>query len=428
MKILELGNESIAIQSGAFSKALTLIIEDMRASGIRKVEELGKFTVRIDQCIYEHTGILSTVRIAANYNNCFVVIPSLTRGNALNSASFNKYLSENFDAARLSFYNLEQKGWIDPANSRVGGAFSKIEFKIYLGDEDMISKRYTAEESASVIIHECGHAYTFLQFMADTIVVNAVLQRSYEQLTAGTADKKIKLILTNAAKDMRIDNTEWLQEVTDDTDAGVAYRLLVSAVQIEPRFMDNKRYFTQDASEELADIFAVQHGAGRALLTMRAEGKYGKVNNTVLYMQTVAVSLAVLAAPVICGPVAIPMAIMGLFLCAAAVYGEVKFAATCPDITTFKQTATKIRNQFVDNLKSGKLPKEDVAAMIDNITLADKLIQNYSGDFDPGTMSRFFDMFRRGKMDARSSRAYTDKLEVLVANELFVRAAQFSNR
>jgi hypothetical protein len=43
-------------------------------------------------------------------------------------------------------------------------------------------------------------------------------------------------------------------------------------------------------------------------------------------------------------------------------------------------------------------------------------------------MIRFFDMFRRGRMDARSSREYTDKLEVLVSNDLFIRSAQLAAR
>jgi hypothetical protein len=95
-------------------------------------------------------------------------------------------------------------------------------------------------------------------------------------------------------------------------------------------------------------------------------------------------------------------------------------------VTSYKQSATKIRNQFIEQLKSSGLPKEKVMELVDSVVFADRLIQGYKGEFNPDLMTRFCDMFRREKMDARSSRAYTDKLEILAANDLFVRAAEFS--
>jgi hypothetical protein len=428
MNILNIGMESIAFQSGAFFKALTLIIEDMRASGIHKVEELGKFAVRIDQCIYEHSGIMTTTRFLQNYANDYICVPSVTRGNVLNSTGFNKFLKEKFNPEKMSFYNLERTGWIDPANARVSGAFSMVNFKMYLGDMDMVSKHYTPEESASVILHEVGHAYTFLQFLADSVVVNTVLQRTYEELTNGTADKKVKLILTKAANDMNIEGREWLQAVSDTTDCDVAFRLLATAVNIEPRAMDNKRFFSQDACEELAEIFSIRHGAGRALLTMRSKSVGRKINYTGLYMTAIGFAVAgMLVAPL--APVAgFPMAAVGIMATLQTATNHVQAVSSLPDITSFKQSATKIRNQFVEQIKTAKLPKEEIAAIVDSIELADKLIQGYSNDFDPGSLARFLDMFRREKMDARSSREYTDKLEVLVANDLFIRAAQLAAR
>ena len=257
-------------------------------------------------------------------------------------------------------------------------------------------------------------------------MVNAVLQRSWQELTGGAADKKVRMILSKAADALDIKNREWVQAVTDDTDGETAFRLLASAASIEPRRMDNKIYFSQDTCEELAEIFAVRHGAGRALMTMRSKTKY--VSRSYGYLQAIAWSLGSLLLLPILPEVGAPLFTMGIMYIIMALGEQAGAAKAIPDITTFKQTATKIRNQFVEQLKAGKLPKQDVAEIVESIELTDKTIQGYNADFDRDWMMRFYDMFRRGRMDARSSREYTDKLEILVSNDLFVRAAQLSAR
>lgn len=421
MKFLNIATESIAFQSGAFFKDLTLIVQDMRASETRDSDTRTKFSVRIDKCVSDHTGITTNTRFWHGANNSFILIPGLARGNVLNRIGFNKFLEKNFNADNLSFYNLEKKGWIDPASSRIGGAFSEIVFKMILGDVFLFGNSYTAEEAAGMILHEVGHAYTFIQFLADSVIVNAVLQRTWSELTNADADKKVKLILTKAAKDMSMQNLDWIEAVEDTANKEVAFRVLVTAVQIEPRNMDNKRYFSMDACEELADIFAARHGAGRVIVTMRAKFSHNGPSSYGILSGVAWALLGMITAPI--NPViGIPAFLIG----AAVVWNGTSAAASVNDITTFKQLAKKMRNQFVEKLKLSNLPTEDVAEAIESINLTDEIIQKYTNDdYSPPLLVKFLDMFRRGKMDARASREYTDRLESLAANDLFIRAAQF---
>jgi hypothetical protein len=423
MKQLNIATESIAFQTGSFFKELTSHVKELRALEIVKSEDIEKTCVRIDQCIYKHTGISATTKLWQGSDNAIVMVPTLARGNVLNRAEYNKYLTKNFDATNLSFFNLEKKGWIDPANSRVGGAFSEIIFRIYVGDMFLLKKSFTPEEAAAVILHEVGHAYTFLQFMVDTIVVNTVLQRTYQELLSVSVDKTVKIILTKAADDMQIKNREWLEAVHDGANGDIAFKLLVSAVAIEPRNMDNKRYFTSDSAEELADIFATRHGAGLALITVGTKfSSYPTQTYGILYGIALAMSTACCA---IIAPGALFFTALGSIM---AISGAVE-ASKEDDVTSFKQASKKIRNQFVEKLKLVKLPKEEIAEIIESIDLADKIIQGYSGSgLDQRAAVKFFDMFRRGKMEARASREYTDKLEGMAANDLFIRSAQLGSR
>lgn len=423
MKQLNIATESIAFQTGAFFKDLTLIIQDAWGGATRSKEDDSKVAIRIDQCVYKHTGISVSTRFDHDWDNSCICIPSLTRGNVLNSADFNKFLEKNFNS-NTSFLDMERKGWIDPAASRVSGAFSEVVFKMWLGH--IFNDKYSAEESAVTILHEVGHAFTFLQFMADTVIVNHVLQRTYQELTSSNADKKIKLIVTKAASDTSIKNRDWLQSITDETNGEVAFKLLATAVYIEPRDMDNKRFFSRDACEELADIFAVRHGGARAMLTMRAKEKW--VSRSHQYLAIIGFAMAGLVVATVAPPPGILLFACSTVQLISNLIGHASMAIDTPDITSFKHKATKVRNQLVEQIKTSKLPKEEIVAIVNNIELADQLMQNFDAEFHRDAMTRFFDMFQRGQMDARASREYTDVLERLSANDLFIRAAQLGAR
>lgn len=425
MKLLNLGNESIAFQSGDFFRDLTLIVTDLRTLG-RTDDSLTKARDRITKCIYDHTGIVVRYNEARFGDDAFILIPAMARGNVLNHHEYAKRLETVFHPSILKNYTgLEQKGWIDPATSRVGGEFSKFVYNMYIGPDFIYGNHYTAEETAAVVLHEVGHAFTFLQFVADTIIVNNVLLRSYQELTSAKPDMKVKMVLTKAADDLEIKNRDWIQSIEDNEAGAVAFKVLASAVQIEPRRMDNKKYFSQFAAEELADIFAARHGAGRAIISMRS--KYSLQGRNYGYMRMVAFTVVSMMSALILPQIGIPLAALGMLTMMNTAAEHAGNAMNMVDVTSYKQSATKIRNQFVEQLKSTKdLPKEQVMELIDSVVFADRLIQGYKGEFHPDLMTRFFDMFRREKMDARSSRAYTDKLEVLAANDLFVRAAEFS--
>lgn len=427
MNILTIANESIAFQNDVLFKNLTLIVEDARASKADNDQVLAKYFLRIDKAIYDSTGILTDTKIMREENTALIILPALTKGNVLHKPNFRKFLQKHWDNKPISFLSLEQKGWIDPSQSKVGGAFSEIMFKMFIGGDlftsDEYGKSYTAEEAAAAIIHEVGHAYGYLQFLADKVVINNVLLRTYQELTNGNVDKKVKITLTSAANDMRIKGREWLECVSDDTDPEVAYNLLTSAVLIEERNLDNKRFYTQYAFEEIADIFATRHGAGRAIVSLRSKNDLPTTSTSSLMLNSSIMFISLLLMPVIS-----PGFGAGALIAFIGTLLDISAIKEIPDITKFKQSAQKVRNQMVEKIKQSRLPKEDIAAILEDIEYTDNLIQNYQADTDPPAVQKLINMFQRGKMEARASREYTDKLEVLAANNLFVRAAQFATR
>lgn len=423
MKQLSLGMESIAFQDTAFFKALTCIFTDILESGVKSDQELVPYLTRLDRCAYDFIKI-TTLTISHNdtSDNFALASPSLSKGNVLNPAKFNQWLDKNFSINDNTFFNVVKSGWVDPTNSQVGGAFSEIVNKIYVARGFIFNKRYTAEDLAAAYLHEVGHAFNFICFLADNVIVNHVLQRSYQELTSQNVDRTVRVILEKTATDLDIKNKSWLEAIEVNTDKDVAFRILVAAVQIEPREMDNKRFFDYNTSEELADIFAARHGAAKAIVTLRSKMPPAKTDIGFITRTAVMYSLLGTLLQVVSGPVGAVFAFAGLFTTAKAL----QLAGNTPDIATFKQQATKMRNQLVEQLKQTKLPKDEINPILDSLDAIDDLIQA-DRDTKAATpaLVRLIDLLRRGKIDARASREYTDKLEVLVANDLFVRAAQF---
>lgn len=422
MKQLSIGNESIAFQNGGYFKELTTIFAELLAAGVKSAQEAAPFFTRIDRCNYDNIGIATLAgSYASAVENAFVAVPMLTKGSVLNSNNFNKWLDKNFNAAAQPFLNGAKTGTVDPSTSRVSGAFSEIVFKVYATDAMLFGKKYTAEELAAAMIHEVGHAFTFLQFLADQVMCCHVLQRSYQELTSKNVDVPIRITLEKTANDLDIKNKTWLESLDTVTDKEVAFRILASAVQIEPREIDNKRFFSLDACEELADIFAARHGAAKAIVSLRLKSPKAFIGGFQLRTSIMYGALGMVFLPLL--PVlGVLFAMAGTLLAYCTIY----LAANTPDITTFKQAAAKMRNQVVEQLKQTKLPKEEINPILDNLDAIDEMIQSErETKAAVPVLVRFIDMFRRGKMDARSSREYTDRLEVLAANDLFARAAQF---
>lgn len=423
MKILNLGLETIAFQKGQFYKDLTDIIVRARAGAKDKAskEQVAK---DIALCTAKYTNIQVTVEFINNFNNACIYPSIFTKESVFYGQGMAEAVKTYYDELAKIGKGRKLEGLVNPANSTVGGEFAKISHKSYY-DTDFIfsSRQFSAEGAAAVILHETGHAYTFFEYLADTVMINLTLNDAYQDLMKASDDTGVRMIVERTRKMLDIDQPGgWVQDLGKDKDANSIIHILATEASVCRSKTDNKSFYTQDVAEEMAEIFCIRHGGSKGLIEVR---QYFRDRQELSEMNFGILASAVLAA---IGAVTIPLTggatSVLLFVGLAGMFAGSAAAASMPDFTKFSQTIGKVRSQLVQRLKDANLPKEVIEDTLRGIDAAEAAIKDTPDDKLPFAVA-FFDFFRTSKRDARAWREYTDKLEEMATNALFVRAARF---
>lgn len=424
MKILSLGLETIAFQNGQFYKELTDIIVRARA-GAKDRATKQQVAKDIALCTAKHTNIQVTVEFIDNFNNACIFPSIFTKESVFYGEGMAETVKAYYDELAKVGKGRKLEGLVNPANSTVGGEFMSISHKSYY-DTDFIfsSRKFSAEGAAAVILHETGHAYTFFEYMADTVMINLTLNDAYQDLVKATDDAGVRMVIERTRKQLDIEQPGgWVQEMGKDKDANTIVHILASEATVARKKTDNKTLYTQDTAEEMAEIFCIRHGGAKGLIEVRqffqAHSGISELNFCILSSALVAV-VAALAIP-LTGGASTVVALLGLFM----FLGGNGAAATMPEFTKFSQTIGKVKSQLVQRLKEENLPKDVIEATLRNIEAAEAAIKDTPDEKLPMAIA-FWDFFRKAKRDARAWREYTDRLEQMATNDLFVRAARLS--
>lgn len=449
MKTLNIATESIAFQSKAFFRSLVALIKDYRASD--KSTLTRATTLRnISMTISEHTNLLISVRESgATDTNAMIIYPLINPHNVISNRDLKAEVVKIVQSANRKRFPEIVEGWVDPVSATVGGYFANIPHAMWMGSDMLDSKIFTEEEIAGAILHETGHAYTSLQFVADTVISNIILEEAARKYAAEPDYKKSRIILDQASMDVGDNDRTWTYEITDSTTKEVGVRVFLMHTQAARLAADNKRKYTYNNSEELADIFAVRHGAGEALMTLRAKYAANKLNTgtarfnrTSTYFFLMTRLVMAVAGGVVGGMItvnSIPSVAPGIGALIVAVnvinaVGAVKEIATnfglalsAPDMATNRTMITKVRNQMINALKDNDLPADARKELLKGIDAGFVILSDEINEADTTFVELLVDFFDRGRVDRRLSREYTDRLEMLTNNELFAKAYKLTN-
>lgn len=445
MKTLNIATESIAFQSKAFFRSLVALIKDYRASDRNALTRTN--TLRnISMTISEHTNLLISVRdTGAVKSNAFIIAPTINPHNVINDRKLKDEVVKIIQAANRKRLPELTEGWVDPVTAKVGGYFANIPHAMYVSNNFLEDSEYTEEEIAGAILHETGHAFTLLQFVADTVVSNIVLEEAARKYSSEPDYKKSRIILDQASVDVGDNDRTWTYEITESTSKDLGARIFLMHTQSGRLNGDNKQKYTYDNAEELADIFAVRHGAGEALMTLRLKGSRDKdafekarFNRTSTYFFLMAklfgtVAFASIGAAIISGgiPPAGATIIASQAIVAVRTLKQIAvnigLAFDAPDQASNRTMITKIRNQMISSLKDTDLPEDARKDLLKGIDAGFIILNDEIAEVDPSLVQLIVGFLDRGRIDRRLSREYTDRLEMLTNNELFAKAYKLTS-
>lgn len=299
---LHAGNNDISFQGSNFTNQLAELIGDARESETFTPKWFNGKSGIVD-LIFKHTGMLIKFEIFEAFSANAAVMPRMINPNHVFLGSdIRKLVSDYFFKSKE--YQKEQKGvkegTINLNTGKVGGYYSEVENTMYLSCLPTW-KKYTDHEITAVILHELGHVfYNFYRINLVFFDVS-VLSRTIKEVSGIKDPRKRKDIIVTEFKKIGMEIAD-PETLTDDRYNGKEEEL-IGAIYVDGATHKRKELLDKEYQnrvfEQLADNFAVMHGAGghigTALAKIYAEngensmkGSFGYYFfNTLLFVVTV---------------------------------------------------------------------------------------------------------------------------------------------
>ncbi len=240
-----------------------------------KSSEKDKCADDISKLLSHRFGI-NIVFIESNQINTYigVFVPSE------NTSIFNN-LGPNIKFEDILKDKPKALGVVDTGKAVIGGAYSGLPFSIYCNllalkrDAPSINNR----ELAALILHEVGHAFSFIEYSDRMSLVNIALSDIHDLTIKGVDKKKRAYILQDTIANLTGD------EKPKSTNTFVLSALVIKSIMKSYKAELNKTTYTT-AYEQVSDQFSARFGYGRELVSILVtlESKY--TDKEVHYVQT----------------------------------------------------------------------------------------------------------------------------------------------
>lgn len=427
--VIALALEAIEFQDGRFFQDMTRIIEDLGALP-RNLSEIGFWNSpeldAISRCIKAHTNLQIQ---CVEGELPAIEVPNIDGNHPLFPAELKEFVAEGYrydgeQDIRKVMRTMEAKlvvGTVDLKRSKVGGIYKEIKMNMYFPRSMLdCSGPIHPAGVAAIILHEVGHAFTYMEYAGRAFTTNQILS-GMVRVMESTEDTRTREIVFAKGANLLGMNKEQRDALLGVKSEAEITTIVMDAAVDSSRSELGVNIFDHVSSEALADQFAARHGAGRSHVQAMQEGAkyyYGHPDPTTLF-QRLMVSLV--------------LVITNIFLLAIfhVLYLTVMFLVliwspeyTIPEHNTVKGRYTRILNEYAHELKNRNLkPERKKQLLADYESL--KAITDKLDDSLPLARKISYYLNPRYRMTRKFHVLQTD-LELLASNDLFAKAAKLS--
>lgn len=370
----------------------------------------------MSKVIFDYTGIKVKTHIDRSpYINAYVMIPNIDRNHPVLVDFFREHFDGSDGFKMIKKNGGVLKGWVDREKSKIGGSFSEVEIKMGITQALLQSTFFSAEEIASVVLHELGHIFTYFEYLGTGITTNYVLQTISRELMGTREIRRKYEIIKEGSKvlDIEIDDPEALIRARNET---VIQTVVLSKVMQKRHSELGSKTYDYNAWEMLSDQFATRHGAGRHLVTAldslhRLGGDTGHLS-TKDYLANEALKILMV---MITGPFAlliIPMLLV--------------FVDTNEDLYDGpKDRMERIRRDMVNAAKNRDLDKDYRSQLIEDIEVIENITKEMN---NKRTFLQYFHstVYAKGRHQY-NQKLFQQELEMLTNNDVFVKAQKLKS-
>lgn len=404
---------SFQVKELLFSE-LKIVFEELLKSKSISQDELKKSGLA--QIVKKYTGVFIVPNLQENdydYSAC-VEFPQIDINHPLVAEAY-RHLKGNIDGiAAIKAAKGAIKGSVDFKTSKVSGSFQDFECNMYFSKGLFKSGKFSAGEIAAITLHEIGHVFTYFSFLALNIKVNHVLFAA-SQAMMNTASQEERFVIMREVEnslDVKLSDKESLGKASK---AEVVQTVILNSVIEKTRSELGSNIYDLRAWEALCDQFAARHGAGRDLATAldKIYRHYGASSYRSLFTFTLLeiVKASLFTMMILTGT--------GIALC-------VLVLLTNPMERIYDEPGERIKRvrlQLVEALKDKGISDTRRKQLLADIDVVDQLLPEINDR--RGILELFWSEVVPYGRRQQSQKETQQALEALLANELFVRAAQF---
>ena len=425
----ELTMEAIKFQDGSLFKEMTEFFKTMDnlTSYEEKVKYIGGKV--LTDLIRKYTGLTIHTEVIPNMSevNCFCNTPDITKNNVL-IEEWRKQFYRHKDFKQLSKNIDEVVGVVDLVNGRVKGAFEKITIRVFVTDGFIRTTEFIPENKAALIMHEVGHAFTFLEFIAESAKTDFSLATVARELLQ-TTDKEKKITLAKSLNDA-IGTTVDVNTIAESSDVATWYTVYISNKEEQARVATHTGRYSDTSAEFVADQFVTRHGGGAAMADTLAKmykhfGRISVRDRISVWAQYAICSLSVISAIAglsLINPFLGTMGTVALFVNLKTI---TQYDFTYSTYTSDKDRVAKLKQELVGRLKDRDLPQDIRVSTLDAIKEIDKVLKTIN---DNRTVMELLTIAMRPDVHQAVKQEQVQKtLSTVINNDLFKVSAKLDS-
>lgn len=395
---------------------------------VRYMRESKDYTARnfkqsgFNDAIFEETGMRIQVELDPDTSpNAYVYIPEININNSIMQEWTRNWTTNDSLLDLKKALGRTTEALLDRSTSKVGGVLSNLLIKSCITKGLMTAKEFTCEEIAAVMMHECGHVFTFFERMLDIMSMNYAISAVTSRLL-NTEDKKLRMNLIHefdAAFGVTIPDVELLAETKKgETIATV----LISETMRSRRNAEGDMIYSQRGFEFSSDQFATRHGAGAHLVTAldKMMRKYGNDSSYSCWAMHIIKQTGVFL-------LSISGILAGLFI--MPIYSIILIALlfiSRPLDKTYDEIPARfarVRREMIDGLKDQTLPAELRRGILSELETVSNIIDKL--EYKRGWLEAVWAHIIPSGRKATTSQELQQLLERLGNNDLWIAAAKY---
>lgn len=267
------GFESVMRQNTAFFDSLTGGVKSLRNSGDFSTAGIKKSFIM--QIIKEHTNLNVLLYVKDGWA-AHVYPPKITANHA-----FDRYAGETSRVSKIiDVTKTSLAGTVDIANVKVTGVFAELTSELFIGTDLFKPNGLNDRQIAAIMLHEIGHIFTHFQFISTIALGGLVIEQTVNNIFQSDGYQTKKIQLKAAEEVLGIEPEDTIENWVDTSKENLEV-ILVSRFYRSLTTRSNSSYYDVRNCEQLADTFAVKHGAGLDLARAnhRLQTEYGMYGN-----------------------------------------------------------------------------------------------------------------------------------------------------